>query len=162
MRRFTTWFTGWYGANPLHLLTLVACFALAAYAALKFVPSNPIGVAVWFGAAIVLHDLMLVPLYSLADRSVAAIVRRRPLRLPGRIWLAHVRVPVIGSALLFLVFFPMILGLPSNIEKIRGESSLLDSWLLLTGLLFAGSAVVLAIRLGRRARRPAQWRTSMS
>ena len=32
MRRLTRW----YGANPLHLLALLACFALAGYAATKF------------------------------------------------------------------------------------------------------------------------------
>ena len=73
MRRITRW----YGANPLHLLTLLACFALAGYAAAQLVPSRPLGVAVWFIAAVIGHDLVLMPLYSIADRSVLAAVRHR-------------------------------------------------------------------------------------
>ena len=49
MRRITRW----YGANPLHLLTLLACFALAGYAAAQLVSSRPVGVAVWFLAAVI-------------------------------------------------------------------------------------------------------------
>ena len=79
MRRITRW----YGANPLHLLTLLACFALAGYAAAQLVPSRPVGVAVWFIAAVIGHDLVLMPLYSIADRSVLAAVRHRAPDLPG-------------------------------------------------------------------------------
>jgi hypothetical protein len=31
----------WYGASPLHLLTLLACFGLAGYAATRLVSSHP-------------------------------------------------------------------------------------------------------------------------
>ena len=33
----------WYGANPLHLLALLACFGLAGYAAAQLVPARPSG-----------------------------------------------------------------------------------------------------------------------
>ena len=36
------WFTRWYGANPLHLLTMVGCFALAGYAADKLPPHHAV------------------------------------------------------------------------------------------------------------------------
>ena len=72
----------WYGANPLHLLALLACFALAGYAAARLVSSRPLGVAVWFLGAVVGHDLLLMPLYSLADRSALAAIRHRTPRLP--------------------------------------------------------------------------------
>ena len=61
----------WYGANPLHLLALLGCFALAGYAAARLVPSRPLGVAAWFLGAVVGHDLLLMPLYSLADWSAS-------------------------------------------------------------------------------------------
>ena len=75
--------THWYGASPLHLLALLASFALAGYAAAQLVPSRPAGVAVWFAGAVVGHDLVLMPLYSIADRSVLAAVRHRAPNLPA-------------------------------------------------------------------------------
>ena len=62
----------WYGGNPLHLLAMLACFGLAGYAAARLVPNRPLGVVIWFLGAAIGHDLLLVPLYSLADRSVVA------------------------------------------------------------------------------------------
>jgi hypothetical protein len=70
----------WYGANPLHLLALLGCFALAGYAAAQLMPSRPPGIAAWFLGAAVGHDLLLVPLYSLADRSATAAIRHRASR----------------------------------------------------------------------------------
>jgi hypothetical protein len=95
-----------YGANPLHLLSLLACFALAGYAAAQLVPPQPLGVAVWFLGAVIGHDLLLMPLYSLADRSVTAAIRHRPLRLPAVPWINYIRVPAALSGLLLLIWFP--------------------------------------------------------
>src|SRR5215831_4819239 len=92
----------WYGANPLHLLALLGCFALAGYAAAQLVPSRPLGVAVWFLGAVVVHDLLLVPLYSLADRSATAAIRHRAPPLPAIGWINYLRVPAALSALLLL------------------------------------------------------------
>ena len=88
----------WYGANPLHLLAFLACFALAGYAAAQLVPSRPVGVAVWFIGAVIGHDLVLMPLYSIADRSVLAAVRHRTPSLPAVPWINYLRVPVGFSA----------------------------------------------------------------
>ena len=65
MRRFLSW----YGAGPLRLLTMLACLALAGYAAAELLPNNFIGIPVWFIGAVIGHDLLLMPLYTLADRS---------------------------------------------------------------------------------------------
>src|SRR5215472_3250438 len=92
----------WYGANPLHLLALLGCFALAGYAAARLVPSRPLGIAAWFLGAVVGHDLLLVPLYTLADRSAAAVVRHRAARLPALPWINYLRVPAALSGLLSL------------------------------------------------------------
>jgi hypothetical protein len=56
-----------YGANPLHLLTMTAGFALLGYVIVAAGPSilwRPEGawwksIALWFAAAIVFHDLIL-------------------------------------------------------------------------------------------------------
>ena len=83
----------WYGASPLHLLALLACFGLAGYAAARLVSSPPVAVAVWFLGAVIGHDLLLMPLYSLADRSAMAAIRHREPQLPATPWINYVRVP---------------------------------------------------------------------
>ena len=80
MRRFLHW----YGAGPLHLLTMLGCFALAGYAAAELLPSNFVGIPVWLAVAVIGHDLILMPVYTLADRSAVAVFRHRPSQLPAR------------------------------------------------------------------------------
>jgi hypothetical protein len=144
----------WYGANPLHLLALLGCFALAGYAAARLVPSRPLGVAVWFAGAVVGHDLVLVPLYSLADRSAMAAIRHRAPRLPAVPWINYLRVPAGLSALLLLVWFPLILRLRTHYQASTTLSPdpFLWHWLAVTGALFLLSAAAFAVRL-RAARR---------
>jgi len=144
----------WYGANPLHLLALLGCFALAGYAAALLVPSRPLGVAVWFGGAVVGHDLLLVPLYWLADRSAMAAIGHRAPPLPAIGWINYLRVPAGLSALLLLVWFPLILRLHTHYQASTTLSPdpFLWHWLAVTGALFLLSAAAFAIRL-RSARR---------
>jgi hypothetical protein len=141
--------TRWYGANPLHLLALLACFALAGYAAAQLVPSRPVGVAVWFIGAVVGHDLVLMPLYSIADRSVLAAVRHRVPNLPEVPWINYLRVPAGLSALLLLVWFPLILRLTTRyqLSTALSPNPFLWHWLALTGALFLLSAAMYAVRL---------------
>jgi hypothetical protein len=79
------WIRRWYGANPLHLLALLAAFALAGYAAAAVVDSGQWrGFAIWFIAAVIGHDLLLFPLYSLADLSLRRLIPRLTARTrPG-------------------------------------------------------------------------------
>jgi hypothetical protein len=147
----------WYGASPLHLLAMVACFALAGYAAARLVPDRPLGVAVWFLGAVVGHDLLLVPLYSLADRSAVAVMRHRAPPLPTVPWINYVRVPAALSALLLLVWFPLILRFPRGYHISTGLSAdpYVWHWLAVTGALFLLSAAAYALRLRRVSRRAA-------
>jgi hypothetical protein len=139
----------WYGADPLHLLTLLASFALAGYVAVQFVGSRPLGVAVWFLGAVVGHDLLLMPLYSLADRSVMAAIRHRVPGLPSIPWINYVRVPAALSALLLLLWLPLILRLTASYHASTtlSPNPYLWHWLAVTGALFLLSAVALARRL---------------
>ena len=141
----------WYGANPLHLLALLGCFALAGYAAARLVPSRPLGVAVWFLGAVMGHDLLLMPLYSLADRSAVAAIRHRAPRLPAVPWINYLRVPAGLLGLLLLVWFPLILRLHTGYYASTTLSAdpYLWHWLAVTGALFLLSAVMLALRLRR-------------
>ncbi|AEV71685.1 hypothetical protein MycrhN_1059 [Mycolicibacterium rhodesiae NBB3] len=152
-----------YGSHPLHLLTLVAGFALFGYVIATITPAalwNPNtwwqSIAVWFAAAIIAHDLVLFPIYAVADRLLLTtgaghgVVSRVPV-------VNHIRVPMLGSALTFLVFLPGIIkqGAPT-FRAATGltQDVFLGRWLLLTAAMFAVSAVVYAIRLATVDRGP--------
>ena len=146
MRRFASW----YGAHPLHLVVLLASFALAGYAAVRFVPDNPVGIALWFVGAAVSHDLLLFPLYSVVG---VALVRgwRRGAALPVVPWVNYVRVPALLSGLLLLVWFPLIFQLPAGYSNTTALSTehYLEHWLAITAALFLISAILFAVRLRR-------------
>jgi hypothetical protein len=146
-----------YGASPLHLLVLVGSFALAGYAALKLIADQPLAVVIWFVGGAVLHDLILLPLYVLADRSA----RRRSLRHEHEhehedaappAWVNYVRFPAAISAVLLLVFLPSIARLSGVYTATTGLSAspYLLHWLAITGVLFLVSAVLYALRIRRR------------
>lgn len=103
----------WYGANPLHLLVLVCSLAVTGYACVRLFAVRPVGVAIWLVGAAVLHDLILLPLYSLADLSARSVLRHRARAMPGPAWINHLRVPAFLSGVLLLVWFPLILRLPA-------------------------------------------------
>lgn len=156
----------WYGASPWHLVLMAVTLAVIAYAGVRLLHGgDPWGIALWFVGAALLHDLVLVPAYTLVGRALRAVVGKgrrgraggaRPA--PGRVravLLDHVRVPAIASALLLLVYLPLILG-PSDTyvtkSGLTGEPFAVR-WLLVSAALFAVSALVGAVRAGRVARR---------
>lgn len=147
-------FIRWYGSGPLHLLVLIASFALTGYAMVRLFAIQPWQVAVWFVGAAILHDIILLPLYSLADLSALSVLRHRTNRGPTVPRINYLRVPAFLSGLLLLVWFPLILGLAVPYAGDTGlpESVYLGRWLAITGVLFAASALAFALRL-RRVRR---------
>ncbi len=149
-----------YGASPLHLLALTASLLLAGTAAAGWFDNTASiteRILIWFAGAVIGHDLILVPLYSLLDRiafGVAAARRAAPLE-PARGW-AYVRVPAVLSGLLFLVFFPEILRLgDATFYAASGQHQhvYLLRYLLTCGVLFALSGLTYALSLAR-SRRP--------
>lgn len=134
--------------SPLQLLLLACSFALAGYAGVQLLAGDWFGVTLWFVGAAVLHDLVLLPLYAGADRALS-----RTLGAVGRReWTVFVRVPAALSALLLLVWFPLISGQVA--DHYRSATALpgdrfLSRWLLITAALFGGSAVLLVLRLRR-------------
>lgn len=140
--------------SPWQLLLLACSFTLAAYAGVRLLADDWFGVALWIVGAAVLHDLVLLPLYAAADRALV-----RGLDAAGRrAWTMYVRVPAALSGLLLLVWFPLIGGMVDR--RYRSATGLspdgfLARWLLITAVLFGGSALLLALRLrSARKRRP--------
>ncbi len=157
---------GFYGANPLHLLALLGCFALAGYAARQTSsdPSWPT-IGLWFVGAVIAHDLVLFPLYALADRSLSAGLRSlrpgsRAGRTPPRVAAVnYLRVPILGTGLLLLLFFPGIIqqGHQTYLAATgQNQEPYLNRWLLLTAAMFAISAITYAARLAYTHHNPGQ------
>jgi hypothetical protein len=145
MRRFTDR----YGARPAHLSALLACCAIAGYAA-SFLLGDPalLRVLTWFVGAAVVHDLVLFPLYALADRALGRLPR---LRVP---LVNHVRVPLLGAGLTFLVFLPGIVrqGEATHLAATGlDQQPYLGRWLALVAAMAGLSALLYLVRLTRRS-----------
>jgi len=151
-----------YGSHPLHLLALIACFALFAYVIVTIKPVTLWNtsvwwqsIAVWFAAAIVIHDLVLFPAYSLVDRLLTS-TRREPKPEPSRLpVLNYLRVPLMGSALTLVVFLPGIIeqGARTYFNATgHTQEVFLGRWLLLTAAMFAVSAVIYAVKIATTRR----------
>jgi hypothetical protein len=145
MRRFLRW----YGASALHLLTMLGCLALAGYAAAELLPGNFVAIPVWLAGAVIGHDLILLPLYTLADRSARAVFRHRPPSPPAVPWINYLRVPTALSGMLLLIWFPLIFRLPTRFHATTTLSldPYLWHWLAVTGALYLLSAAALAWRM---------------
>ncbi|CAM5259694.1 hypothetical protein SCANM63S_07636 [Streptomyces canarius] len=137
--------------SPLQILLLACSFALAGYAGVRLFAGDWRAVALWLVGAALLHDLVLLPLYAVADRAVV-----RALGAAGRRERTmYVRVPAALSGLLLLVWFPLITGMadrPYRSATGLSADGFLARWLLISTVLFAGSALLLALR-GLRLRR---------
>ena len=158
MRSALTRFRAVYGSHPLHLLTLIAGFALFGYVLATIKPAtlwNPNtwwqSIIVWFAAAIIAHDLVLFPIYAFVDRILLAGSRIRPPRSETSVpVLNYVRVPALGAGLTLLMFLPGIIeqGAPTYAAATgQTQEPFLGRWLLLTAALFATSAGLYATRL---------------
>ncbi|KIE24336.1 lipoprotein [Streptomyces sp. MUSC 125] len=134
--------------SPFQLLLLASSFALAAYAGVRLLAGDWFGVALWLVGAALLHDFVLLPLYTVADRAVVQgldATRHRD-------WTPYVRVPAALSGLLLLVWFPLISGTADRRYQLAtGQSTdpYLGRWLLISAVLFGGSALLLALRVRR-------------
>jgi hypothetical protein len=151
-----TWFRRRYGAGPLHLLSLLACLAFAAYLVWTVLPApQSIRILVWVGGAAVAHDLVLWPVYAVADR-IALAVHGHPRLAPKVPWVNYVRVPVVLSAVTLVISWPLVFRqgeLSYHLASGLTQRPYLGRWLLLSGSAFAVSAVLYAARLLRALRR---------
>lgn len=160
-----------YGSHPLHLLTMIAGFALLGYVVAVFRPVTLWNahvwwqsIIVWFAAAIVAHDLVLFPVYACVDRLLSRSRARPSSARPeaGLPVLNYLRVPALGAGLTLLVFLPGIVKQgATTYQAATGQTQdpFLGRWLLLTATMFAVSAGLYALRLAMarlraRAQRP--------
>lgn len=136
-----------YGAGPLHLLSSVAMGAIVLYALTQIAGDpQPLSFAIWFGGAVIAHDMIGFPLYS----ALGLIAGRATAKAPPNA-INYIRVPAFLSAIAFVAWFPFILGLADYFEVKTGvaASGYFVRWLLLTGVLALGSALLLAINTRR-------------
>jgi hypothetical protein len=169
MITLSTLFKNSYGARPVHLLTMVAGFALLGYILITFKVTDLWNqgtwwqsIAVWFVAAVVAHDLVLFPLCALADRILGTRIGRRNARATRRrpkvLARNYIRIPAMAAGLTLLIFLPGIIeqGAPTYLAATgQTQQPFLSRWLLLTAVMFGISAVSYAARLGVARRRTA-------
>lgn len=147
------WFRRAYGASPLQLLALLASFALAGYAASGWFQLDIGSVLKWFVLALIGHDLILLPLYTVLERIAFGGDSRRARASRASVAAGpYIKVPALLSGLLALVFAPEILALNSSYRPLTGldPGNYLDRWLAATGVMFALSGFAYAAALRRK------------
>lgn len=137
--------------RPAVLLAAALAVTLAGLGAATVAgdPAWPVVLA-WFLAAVALHDGVLVPLYSGADRALVRLAP--PTRVPV---VNHVRVPVLAAGLTLLLFLPGIVrrAEPAHVAATGlDQAPYLGRWLALVAAVAVASALVYGVRvlLGRR------------
>jgi hypothetical protein len=130
-----------YGASPLHLLAHLVALALAGWALLQLADMRAFAnVVAWLVAAVVLHDLVLLPAYSGVDRAA---------RRSAGPAINFVRVPA-GISLLLLVVFWGTIGDRGDGAYRRasglGYDGYAERWLLATAALFTAAALLYLAR----------------
>jgi hypothetical protein len=134
-----------YGAGPVHLIAHLALLPLAAWALLQiFAVDNTGRILLWLAGAVIAHDLILLPLYSVLDR-----VSRRVLTGTA---VNYVRIPLGLALLLALVYVPQLSGRGDpQFRRVSGQGfdAPVERWLLATAALFAISGAVLLVRRRR-------------
>ncbi|MCZ4123807.1 hypothetical protein [Streptomyces sp. H39-S7] len=145
-----------YGASPLHLLLILCSFALTAYAGTRLLQGDTIRIAIWFVGAALIHDLVLLPLYTLTDRATQALLGSRGgtgkhHRTPKQ-WINYLRVPTFVALLLLITWYPLILNKVPGYHLATGLPAdvFLGHWLLITAVLFAASALCLITSMWRQ------------
>jgi hypothetical protein len=122
MRAMARWAVQLYGERMFHLIVVVAALALGVYAVSVLGVRNLFNpnvwwqsIVVWFAVAVIGHDLILFPLYTLADRLLPRQRaphkdRRTSPQLSGRVPLTnYVRIPTLAAGLLPMLFLPGII-----------------------------------------------------
>ena len=158
MREWPRGFCRRYGAGPLHLGAHLVALAIVAFAFDRILSAGGVPeLLVLYLGLVIGHDLIFVPLYTGLDRVMRRMLA--PLSSSDRIGIPminHVRGPLLISALLLLIYAPLISGAADqNYFSYSGHhlEHYLRNWLLITGALLLGSAVIYLLRVGRLHRK---------
>jgi hypothetical protein len=149
-----------YGGHPAHVLLLLASFAFAGYAVVRWLQApTPVRLFVWFAAAVIGHDLVAFPVYTAIDRLLSRVILGADAASASaaslrwrRAALNHIRIPSMLSALLFVMWYPLILRRSQNVYFAASgahQNRYLGNWLLAVGILFGGSLLIFLARLMR-------------
>lgn len=156
-----------YGARPSHLVAMCLSLVGAGYV-LRVVDFSTLwegptwwqSIGVWFIAAAVIHDLIIFPLYTLADVSLAAgltaLRRRAPVPAPPVPPVNYIRCPLLATGLVLLLFFPGIIEQGSStFTNATGltQQPYLERFLWLSASFFAVSALCYAVAVARTLRK---------
>jgi hypothetical protein len=130
----------------VRILAYLALLPLCAWALLEVLGGRGAErIALWLVAAVVVHDLIALPLYSGADRAAQAALR-------GAV--NYVRIPAALSLLMLVVFWGTISGAGERAYRATSGETFdghAERWLLATAALFAGSGLVYLLRRGSRS-----------
>jgi hypothetical protein len=148
-----------YGDHLFHFIVVVGALALGAYVVSVLGVANLFNptawwqsIAVWFAVAVIGHDLILYPLYTLADRLLPRPLEPRSGRdrASRRIPLTnYLRMPTMAAALLLVMFLPGIIkqGAPTyHAATGLTQGPYLSRWLLLTAAFYLASAIWYAVK----------------
>jgi len=140
-----------YGASPVHLLAHLILLPIVAWALLTLLDFRAASnVVLWFVAAVILHDLILLPAYSTLDRLAQGLTRNA---------INYVRVPAGLSLLMLLVFWSTIRGKGDGaFHYVSGlhYDGYAQRWLLVSAGLFAVSGALYLVRRAGSPRRSAR------
>ena len=129
----------------LALLGYLALLPLCAWALIELLDSRSgQRIAIWLVACVIVHDLVVMPLYSGADRGLR--------RVAGDA-INYVRIPAALSLLMLVVFWGTIAEAGERAYRATSGQTWeghATRWLLVSAALFAGSAVLYLLR--RRSR----------
>ncbi len=140
------------GLNAAGVVAHLAVLGIAAFAVsrtFEVASTDELNFVIWLVAGAILHDIVLLPLYSVVDLVSRLAMSDHPRR---RIRAAnHVRFPAAISLVVLLVYSPTILNRnPGTFERLSGRPQAtdpLEAWLWITLGLFAVSGAALATRV---------------
>ena len=150
-----------YGERLLHLMLVLAALALGGYVILTLAVDQPFNpkvwwqsIAVWFAVAIIGHDLVLFPLYAIAERLIPTHAgpdhRVRHLSVRSVPIVNYIRMPSMATGLTLILFLPGIIeqGAPTY-QAATGltQAPYLSRWLLLTAGFYLVSALAFGVRV---------------